>query len=134
MYAFLADLILVAHFLFVLFIVFGLVLIWLGYFLNLNFVRNPLFRVLHLLGMGFVLVLTFLDKWCPLTVWENQLRLKAGQDIRYQASCVAYWIHRVLYFELNPVAFKTIYGLFFLALLLSLIVVSPKRRERKHGG
>ena len=77
--ALLADLILLLHFAFVIFVVGGLVAIWVGYFLRWRFVRDVRFRVAHLLAMAFVLGESLLGIICPLTTWEDKLRMKAGE-------------------------------------------------------
>ncbi|MCY3731194.1 MAG: DUF2784 domain-containing protein, partial [Rhodospirillaceae bacterium] len=48
---------------------------------------------------------------CPLTVWENELRRRAGQ-LDYQAGFVQHWLHRVLFFEAEPWVFTAIYTAF----------------------
>jgi hypothetical protein len=50
----LANTILVIHFLFVLFVVGGLPVIWIGAWLRLNFVRNIWLRIAHLAAILFV--------------------------------------------------------------------------------
>ena len=77
-YTLLADLILAVHFAFVTFVVAGLVLIWVGFFLHWTFVRDWRFRIAHLLAMAFVLGESLTGFICPLTTWENQLRLRGG--------------------------------------------------------
>ena len=67
----LADEILVVHVLFVCFVVFGLVAVYLGYFLNWLWVRNLSFRLLHLLAIGIVVLQSWLGVICPLTIWAN---------------------------------------------------------------
>ena len=44
----LADTILIFHFLFVIFVVGGLPVIWIGEWIGLEFVRNIWFRIIHL--------------------------------------------------------------------------------------
>lgn len=70
----LADLVLIIHFLYVLFVVGSLPVIWLGAWLRLTFVRNPWFRYLHLAAILFVVAESLLGVVCPLTAWENTLR------------------------------------------------------------
>ena len=52
----LADLVLIIHFLYVLFVVGSLPVIWLGAWLKLAFVRNPWFRYLHLAAICLVVI------------------------------------------------------------------------------
>jgi len=80
LYALLADVILVAHFAFVLWVVLGLLLILLGGALRWRWVRNRWVRVAHLASIGFVVGQAWLGQMCPLTIWESDLRVAAGQE------------------------------------------------------
>lgn len=75
----LADVLLILHFAFVAFVVGGFVVIWVGYFCRWPFVRNFWFRLAHLVAMGCVFLETLTGFVCPLTDWENQMRLRADQ-------------------------------------------------------
>ena len=121
-----ADLILLLHFAFVLFVVLGMAVIWLGYFCHWSFVRNFWFRLSHLLAMGIVVAESFMGVMCPLTVWEDQLRQQAGGNFIYQGSFIAYWLHRVMFYDASPMTFTVIYTLFFGAVLLSFWFVVPQ--------
>ncbi|MEE3229454.1 MAG: DUF2784 domain-containing protein, partial [Planctomycetota bacterium] len=80
-YRLLAHIVLVIHFAFVSFVVVGLLLTWIGYFLNWSFVRNFYFRAAHILAMGVVLLEALFGIVCPLTTWEIQLRKLGGQVV-----------------------------------------------------
>ena len=125
MTGFLADLILLLHFAYVLFVVLGLVVIWVGYFLKWDFVRNFWFRLAHLLAIAYVVEESLTDTACPLTVWENEFRLKAGGGT-YQGSFIEHWLHPVLFYDGSSMTFTIIYSLFFTAVLLSLWLVMPR--------
>ncbi len=86
----LADAILVLHALIVLFNVGALPVIWLGHFRGWRFVRSFGFRVTHLLLIGFVAGESLLGVICPLTTWEDDLRLKAGLGPRYEGGFIAH--------------------------------------------
>jgi hypothetical protein len=134
-YLLLADLVLITHTSVVLFIVAGFVLIWIGYFRNWKFVRNFYFRVAHLLAMGFVAVQTILGKDCPLTIWENQLRVKGGAIANYEGTFIGHWLGKILFFELSPKVFVILYALLFALIAWTFFKVRPqlpqKWRERK---
>ena len=125
LYLGLADLVLVVHFAFVAFVVVGLLLIWLGWFRRWNFVRNRWFRLGHLAAIGVVAAESVLGFVCPLTTWENRLRLLAGGEQRYAESFVQHWLHRLMFFDLDERAFTIGYVVFFLAVVLSLWLVPP---------
>jgi hypothetical protein len=127
LYSLLADAILILHFAFVVFVVTGLLVIWIGWVCGWGFVRNFWFRLAHLLAIGMVAVESLAGIVCPLTTWENQLRLLAGGGARYEGSFVQHWIHRVMFFEANENTFTLVYVLFFAAVILSLWLVKPRR-------
>jgi hypothetical protein len=129
--SFLADLILLFHFSYVLFVVLELAIIWIGFFLRWSFVRNFWFRLAHLLAMGYVVAESFIGTVCPLTLWENQLRIKAGGGV-YQGTFMEHWVHQIMYYDADPETFSVIYVLFFAAVLLSLWCVPPKWPTKKH--
>ena len=126
LYTLLADLILILHFAFVAFVVAGLVLVWVGRLRRWGFVRNFWFRLAHLLAIGVVAAESLAGFVCPLTIWENSLRLLAGGGQRYQGSFVQHWLHRVMFFEASESTFTILYVLFFAAVALSLWLVKPR--------
>jgi len=126
LYSRLADAILILHFAFVAFVVVGLLTVWLGWFFRWPFVRNFWFRLAHLLAIGVVAAESLAGMVCPLTVWENNLRLLAGGGERYQDSFVQHWLHHVMFFEASERTFTILYILFFAAVALSLWLVKPR--------
>ena len=108
LYGLLADTILVIHFAFVVFVVFGLVLILLGLLARWSWVHNRKFRITHLAAIGVVVLQAWLGQLCPLTVWENELRHLAGQS-GYTETFVEHWLHEVLFYQAAPWIFATIY-------------------------
>ena len=107
-YGLLADAILVIHFLFVVFVVFGLVLILIGLLAQWSWVHNRIFRITHLAAIGIVVLQAWLGQLCPLTVWENDLRRLAGQSA-YEETFVEHWLHQVLFYQAEPWVFAMIY-------------------------
>lgn len=126
LYSILADAVLMLHFAYVAFVVVGLLVIWTGYFLRWSFVRNGWFRLAHLGCMGVVVVESVFHVTCPLTTWEQQLRMLAGDGQHYQTSFLQHWVHQVLFYRASDEVFLVIYVVFFAALLLSLWIVRPR--------
>ena len=126
-----ADALLILHFAFVAFVVLGLAAIWIGHFRRWPFVRNFYFRLAHLLAIAAVVLESLGGVVCPLTTWENKLRLLAGGGETYAGSFIQYWLHRILFFDLSEDIFKLIYAAFFAAVALSLRLVPPKMPPRK---
>jgi len=89
-----ADALLIVHFLFVLFIILGLLLILLGGALSWSWVRNPWFRLAHLAGIVIVVLQSWGGVICPLTTWEMELRARAGEAV-YAGSFISHWLGRL---------------------------------------
>ena len=132
LYQLAADAILVAHVLFVAFVVLGLVAIYIGYWRSWAWVRNYWFRLLHLVGIGFVVLETWVGIICPLTTWEMLLREKAGAAT-YSGSFIQHWLQTILYYEAPHWVFLASYTLFSLLVLASWFIVRPERRGRHRG-
>jgi len=120
-----ADLMLLAHVLFVTFVVMGLVLILVGKPLCWSWVRNPWFRVLHILAIAVVTIQSWFGFICPLTTFEMALRSRAG-DAQYEESFMAHWLETILYYNAPMWAFVLCYTLFGLVVIGSWFWVRPQ--------
>lgn len=125
LYTVLAVLVLILHFLIVLFIVGGFVLIWLGYFRQWRFVRNRTFRLVHLGAMAVVLLESVTGIVCPLTLWEAKLRSFAEGEGDVSIKAVESFVGRLIYYDIDPQLFMILYGAFFLVLLFTFVWVRP---------
>ena len=97
-YRLLADAVLLLHFAVVVFVVGGLIAVFVGNAKNWRWVNSPAFRIAHVLAIGVVVVQSWLGQLCPLTILESWLREQAG-EAAYAASFVEHWVQRVLYYE-----------------------------------
>jgi len=118
-----ADLLVVVHFLIVVFIVGGLVLVWVGAALRWQWTRNPWFRYLHLGAIAFVAAEALLGIACPLTVWEDMLRGNVPTE-----SFIGRWVRYLLFYRAPEWVFTVAYVLWALATLLTLWLAPPRRR------
>ncbi|MCU7872609.1 MAG: DUF2784 domain-containing protein [Candidatus Thiodiazotropha sp. (ex Lucinoma borealis)] len=123
-----ADAIIVAHVLFVAFVVLGVLAIYAGYLLSWTWVRNYWFRLIHLVGIVFVVLESWVGIICPLTTWEMHLREKAGGET-YSGSFIQHWLHSILYYEAPEWVFVIVYTLFGALVLASWFIVPPRRHE-----
>lgn len=130
LYSLLADVILLVHFAFVTFVILGFVLTWAGYFCRWPFVHNFSFRLLHLLAIGLVLAESLLGFICPLTTWENQMRVGGGQEAGYEGSFIQHWFGRLLFHEWSERTFTFLYAAFFLFVVLTFWIVRPRWQRR----
>ena len=129
LYSLAADAILLVHLLFVAFMVLGLLLIYSGGFRHWNWVRNRLFRILHLAGIGIVVGQAWLGFICPLTTWEMGLRERSGEAV-YSETFIQHWMGNALFFEAPLWVFTVCYTIFGAMVVASWFVVRP-RRSRK---
>jgi hypothetical protein len=125
-YALAADAILMLHALFVAFVVLGLVLVLLGWLRDWRWVRNPWFRLLHVLAIVVVTLQAWLGLSCPLTVWEMALREQAG-DAVYPGAFIAHWIELLLYYRAPPRVFIVAYTLFAFLVCAAWYLVPPSK-------
>ncbi|OGR38341.1 MAG: hypothetical protein A2051_12945 [Desulfovibrionales bacterium GWA2_65_9] len=108
----LADAVLVAHTALALFLAFGLIAIWLGFWLGWAFVRNRTFRITHLIGLAVVALESVLGLACPLTDIETALRTAANSapgGAPYQGGFIAHWLGRILYYDFDERVFLALY-------------------------
>lgn len=102
-----ADLVLVVHAAFVLFVTGGFALIWLGHWRRWGWIGNRAFRSVHLAAVTFVAIEALIGLACPLTVWEDALR--GHTDER---SFVARVLHAVIFHDFPEWVFTAAYVAF----------------------
>jgi hypothetical protein len=126
LYCLIADVILVIHFLFIVFVVGGQACIVLGYFKRWHWVRNRMFRVCHLLAIALVAAQTWASRLCPLTIWENALRGSAGEQ-PYAETFVQHWVGTLIYYDAPMWLFTLVYTMFGTVVIFSWVWVKPKK-------
>ena len=115
LYKILADLVVLIHFTWILFVLWGFILTVCSsvsvYVLraakdrSTAFFDRWIFRAIHLGGIVYVAVLTVLGKYCPLTILENKLRGQYDPELTYPGSFVVHYIERMVYPEANFLLF-----------------------------
>ncbi|HVW64211.1 MAG TPA: DUF2784 domain-containing protein [Nitrosospira sp.] len=121
----LADIILIIHFLFVLFVVGSVPLIWIGARLGWVFVRNIRFRLIHLGAILFVALESLAGMVCPLTLLENSLR-----RVPTDASFIQRWLHRILFYDVPEGVLTVLYLMFAILVAATFKFVPPSRHRR----
>lgn len=129
----LANVIVLIHFAYVSFLVFGLAAILMGIAFRWDWVRNPWFRGIHLTMIAIVVGEALAGVKCPLTVWEHQLRTRAGQAT-VEGDFIASWVHSVMFFRAEPWVFTVVYVTFGLAVLAALFLAPPRWKGRGMAG
>lgn len=141
-YAFLADSIVAAHVAYVAFVILGQIAIVIGWPLGWSWIRNPWFRMIHLAMILVVVVesLPFIAYECPLTKWEYDLRVEAGQipaNYREVAeldfkdiSFVGRNMNEIMHYDNESHYLEVCYYLFGTLVLVTLFLVPPRFRRR----
>lgn len=93
-YGILADIAVVVHFLWIVFLIAGA--FW-GR-------THPAIRNVHFAGMGFAFLSQVYGWYCPLTHLEVWLRAHQNQAIAYPGSFIAYYTEKLVYVTVPPAA------------------------------
>lgn len=91
-YKFLADVVVVIHFLWILFLIIGA--FW-GK-------KYKFIKFLHLGGLSFALLIQIFNWHCPLTHLEIWLRSKHHTSSSYEGSFIIYYLEKLIYLEISP--------------------------------
>jgi hypothetical protein len=95
----LADLVAAVHLVFVAYVIIAQVLIVVGVLARWAWVRDPWFRVSHLVMIGIVAMESIVDFECPLTTWENMLRKAAGQETAAGQTFIGRLVDSIMFFD-----------------------------------
>jgi hypothetical protein len=121
-YYLLANLVVLLHFAFILFAVFGVLLQ----------LRWPRLLWLHLPTALWAMGIEFYGGVCPLTPLENRLRIMAGES-GYEESFVEHYLGAVIYpGEITP-TLRVVLGVAVLLINLGLYAWLIRRRRRSAG-
>ena len=137
-HALLADVVVVVHLAIVLFVIFGQLLVLIGWPLRWNWIRNFRFRLVHFVIMAIVAVQAAFGVLCPLTILENWLRDQAGQVGYFgvkdeELSFVGRLARDILFVDPEVLTVEELskwyYG-FLVIVVVCLVFVRPRRRRR----
>lgn len=145
LYGFLADVLVAVHLAYMGYIVFGQVLILVGWPLGWGWIRNRWFRLSHLAMIAIVAVEAIMGWRCPLTTWEEQLREAGGQVVQekwedgnlyageVEGITFTGRVLRQLQFagDLCPGNVNTIYYIAAGIVIATLILVPPRLRKHR---
>ena len=108
----LADLVLVIHFVWIMFMLSGFLLTVTAFCRLYLFRRDSerwnrfldrwFFRTFHLCGIIYIGLLAILGKYCPLTLLENTLRAKYNPEMVYPGSFIIYYLEKLVYPSVHP--------------------------------
>ena len=128
----LADAILALHVGVVAFVVLGTLAILAGGPSGWRWVRGWGFRTAHLLLVLVIALQAWLGRLCPLTTWEQALRIRAGQDT-YGGSFIQYWLSRAIFFDAPWWLFVLAYSVFAGLVALCWWRWPPTHHHRSRG-
>jgi hypothetical protein len=91
-----------------------------------SWARNAWVRCIHLGMIATVVILSIFRLPCPLTVWERNLRLAAGEVLVGPNDFIGFWLRRLIFV---PVPLEVLHMLYvaFGAVVLGLFVLAPPR-------
>ena len=128
-----ADLTLVAHTAFIVFVVAGQILILAGWMRGWLWPRNPAFRLVHAGAIALVVLESWFGVTCPLTWLEFRLRAAAGSPVAADGF-LAYWLQRLIFHDAPSWVFTLTYTCFALVVAATLVLYPPGRRgSARHG-
>ncbi len=128
LYKIFADAIIVAHFLFILFMLFGFLFTVYAIFFRQKFFDWWLFRSLHLIGILYVASLSILGKYCPLTLLENELRSRYEVSSVYSGSFIVHYLENLVYPDVNPLIIQ-IPTIFIAMFTIVVFIVKPPKKK-----
>lgn len=121
-----ANIVVLTHFAYVMFVVMGQIAILAGLAMRAGWARNFWFRTIHLAMIAIVVVESIFGVACPLTTLENHFRRAAGQDPD-AIGFIERMIHSIMFFNAPGWVFALLYAGFG-AIVLGTFVLAPPRR------
>ena len=127
MYGYLADGVVFLHVLYVAYVLVGQLAIIAAAPFKRLWAKNPWFRFTHLTAIGIVAVEAIMGWRCPLSTWEEKLRLMDGQSFDSSATFLGRLLHNLLFIEGQPESFFTVLYLAMMILVVQGLVMYPPR-------
>ena len=90
LYKILADTVILLHFLWIVFLMFGAV----------PGVRNSAIKIVHISGLAFAVISELFDWYCPLTYLEIWLKSKYAPSMTYTGSFIIHYLEKIVYIEI----------------------------------
>ncbi len=148
----LADMVVVIHFLWILFMLWGFCYtfsaVWAVYVFRSGaavwhaFFDRWVLRTVHLGGIVYVGMLTVLGKYCPLTLVENAFRRRHDPSATHPGSFIVHYIEKLVYPNVDPIII-IVPTIFIAAFTFGVFLVRPPakikailsrgRNENRHG-
>ena len=120
-----SDVVLVFHFIIIIFISTGFFIVPIGYKMKWVWLSNLKLRSIHLGLICFITFETMIGMTCPLTLIENVLN-----ENQYSQSFVKYWISKIVYWDFPTVYFVILYLLCTIWTVLMLSIFPPRKKDK----
>ena len=117
-YRLLGDAVIILHFLWILFILFGLLI-------GIKYARLTL---VHLGGLVFTLVLNIGGWFCPLTYLENHLYSLYNPQLTYAGSFIVQYLQQLIYLDVDEARLR-IAAIIWVAINMGGYVLLFKKRK-----
>ncbi len=118
----------IIHLAYATFVLVGFILILAGALFRWRWIRNPVFRWVHLVCIALVAVEAVVGLICPLTLLENWLLVGSGQA-GYERTFIGQLIYDLLYYDFPAWVFTVAYVSLAALTALILVLIPPKRRS-----
>ena len=105
----------------------GFILILAGALFGWRWIRNRVFRWVHLGCIGVVAVEAVVGQICPLTLLENWLLVGSGQA-GYERTFIGQLIYDLLYYDFPTWVFTVAYVSLAVLTALTLVLIPSARR------
>ncbi|MFC1481993.1 DUF2784 domain-containing protein [Candidatus Neomarinimicrobiota bacterium] len=125
----LSDLVVLLHFAYAAFVVAGFILILLGWWRKWHWIRQPLFRWLHLGCIALVALESVAGLVCPLTLLENWLLVGTGAT-GYERDFIANLLYNLLYYDFPAWVFIIAYVTLAVLTAIIMILIPPDRHAK----
>lgn len=94
-----------------------------------RFFNRWIFRIFHLLGIGYVAGLIIMGKYCPLTILENYAKAQYAPEAVYPGSFIIHYIETFVYPDVNPLLL-TVPTLVMAVFTLLVFILHPPQKIR----
>ena len=122
MNSFISDVVLVFHFIIIIFICFGFLLVPIGYKMKWIWLSNLKLRFFHLSLICFVTIEAIIGMTCPLTIIENIFN-----ENKYSQSFIKFWVSKIIYWDLPTLFFIILYTFCAFWTILMWKIFPPKK-------
>ncbi len=121
------DIVVFFHLAYASFVLVGFILILAWALFVWRWIRNRVFRWVHLVCIGVVAVEAVVGQICPLTLLENWLLVGSGQS-GYERTFIGQLIYDLLYYDFPAWVFTVAYVSLAGLTALTLVLIPPIRR------